>query len=292
MLTGTNEEFFGPSRVAFEAALRKLGWSPGNGVSITYRYSSGDNTVAYRALAELLSAQMEVLVAAGAISLPTLRSMVTSLPVVALFDGDPVASGFATSMSRPGGNLTGVASMEADQELPKMMQTLREAFPRMQRLGVLYQGAHGTQWRQERAAAGRFGIELVMAQAAGARDVDAAIASLVRQKADAIWVALHPSWSIPAVALTLQRSRIPAISDVAEFAEAGGLMAFGVGVAMVQVFEQLARFVDKILRGAKPGLLPIESPGSPKLVINARTANAIGYVIPPAILMRTDRLID
>jgi putative ABC transport system substrate-binding protein len=293
VLTGTNEAFFARSRRAFEAALGTFGWIPGTDVEINYRYSVGDETAGYSALTELLAAKVEVLVAAGAIPHATLRAVAPSVPVVALFSGDPVARGFAVSMARPGGNMTGVATTEFSDEVPKMMELLREAFPRMRRLGVLANGELSAGWRDERAAAARFGIELVPLEARHAHEVETAVAELARRKVDAIWVLFDPSWPpISEVARMLRVARMPAISDVVEFVEAGGLMAFGEGVEMVEVFRQLARFVDRILRGAAPGQLPIENPPSPRLALNARTARELGYVIPPGVQLRTDRLVD
>lgn len=293
LLTGTHEAFFARSRRGFESALGKFGWVPGQNVEVAYRYSVGNETAAYAALTELLAARMEVLVAAGALPLATLRAIAPSVPVVALFEIDPVAHGLAVSMSQPGGNMTGVVPLDSAEEVPKMMEMLREAFPRMRRLGFLYQGEHAGGWRHERAAAARFGIEFLPQEARTARDVEGAIAELARQKADVVWVLFDPSWpAIPEVARMLRTARMPAISDVVEFVEAGGLMAFGVGIAMVEVFQQLARFVDRILRGAAPGQLPIESATSPRLAINARTARELGYNIPAGVLLRTDRLVE
>ena len=292
LLAGTSAAFFGPSRAGFEAALRKFGWSPGNDLAIHYRFSAGDAGAAERALGELLAARIEVLVAAGAMPVRTLRARLPSLPIVALFDVDPVTHGLAASMSRPEGNLTGVAPLARSQELAKMMETLRDAFPTMRTLGVLHRGEPGAHWREEREAAARFGIELVLAEVPGDPDMGAAIASLARRKVDVVWVLFHPAWSIRDVAQALRRARMPAISDVAEFAHAGGLMTYGEGAEMVAVFEQLARLADRVLRGTHPGQIPIESPAHPKLVINARTARDLGYAPPPAILLRADRLID
>ena len=292
VLTGSNESFFAPTRAAFESALTKYGWQSGKNVSILYRHTSGDRQAAYQALSSLLAARVDVLVVAGAMLDHELRAQVKSTPVVMIFGGDPVAKGLAMAMSRPGGNFTGVAFFESPAgDTPKLLETLRDAFPKLRRLGVLCQGDDVGDRREIHNLAKSLGIELVYGCIANHNGIDRALRELVLNKVEAVWVILHPTWSIKEVVLKINNARLASISDVGEFAKAGGLIAFA-GADTAEVFQQFARMVDRILRGTNAGELPIESPPPPKLVINASTARALGYQFPSTLLLRADRVIE
>ena len=292
VLTGTNESFFAPTRAAFELALAKFGWQPGKNVSFLYRHASGAPQAASQALSFLLAAHVEVLVVAGAMSNHEIRAQVKSTPMIMMFSGDPVADGLAMTMSRPGGNLTGVANFESPSgDAPKLLETLRDAFPKLHRLGVLCQGVDVGDWREIQGLARSLGMDLVYRCTANRNGIDKALRELVLNKVEAVWVVLHPTWSIKEVVRKINNARLASISDVAEFAEAGGLIAFA-GADIAEVFQQFARLVDRILRGANAGELPIESPPRPKLVLNAGAARALGYQFPSTLLVRADKVIE
>ena len=292
VLTGTNESFFAPTRAAFESALAKYGWQVGKNVSILYRYTSGSPQAASQALSFLLAARVDVLVVAGAMSDHEVRTQVKSTPVVMLFGGDPVANGLANTMSRPGGNLTGVAFFESPSgDTPKLLETLRDAFPQLRRLGVLCQDFDVGARREIQNLARSLGIDLVYGCTANRSGIDNVLRDLVLNKVEAVWVVLHPTWSIKEVVRKVNNARLASISDVAEFAEAGGLIAFA-GADIAEIFQQFARLVDRILRGTNAGELPIESPPRPKLVINASTARTLGYQFPSTLLLRADKVIE
>ncbi len=292
VLTGTNESFFAPTRAAFELALTKYGWQSGKSVSLLYRYTSGSPQAASQALSFLLAARVDVLVVSGAMLGHEIRAQVKSTPVVMLFGGDPVANGQATAMSRPGGNLTGVAFFESPSgDTPKLLETLRDAYPKLRRLGVLCQGDDVGDRRGVQDLARSLGIDLVYRCTANRSGIDKALRELVLNKVEAVWVVLHPTWSIKEVVQKVNNARLASISDVAEFAETGGLIAFA-GADIAEIFQQFARLVDRILRGANAGELPIESPPRPKLILNAGTARALGYQFPSTLLVRADRVIE
>ena len=288
VLTGNPESFFRAGR--FEESLRKLNWT--QDLEVLYRFNIDGEAATMRAREEFLKQDVEVLLVIG-IGIPESRlpSFAESVPCVALLFADPVAEKAVASLARPGGNLTGVMA-QVGWELPKFIETVREAFPKLKRLGVLYLGNNGWQQTEERALAARFGIELVPMPVASRQPLKEVLASPNRRKVDAVWVFLDPEWFIPDVAAALRDARLPAISDVVEFAEAGGLMAFGTGVARTEVFAQLARQVDKILRGARAGDIPIEFPVRLGLAVNLSTAKLLGYVMPPSIQVKATRLID
>ena len=289
VLTGTPESFFLAGR--FEQSLRKV--SSAENLQVLYRYHTVDEASTLRARAELLKEGAEVLVLVGlGVSEDRLASIADPVACVALFFDDPVTEGRTVmSLARPGGNLTGVMA-QVGREFPKFMETVRAAFPKLKRLGLLSAGEPVNVSDEERDAAARFAIELVPMHVAPGRHPRDVLVSPARPQVDATWVALSPEWSIPEVTAALSDARMPAISDVLEFVEDGGLMAFGTGVARQEVFAQLARQVDRILRGTRPGDIPIEFPASPGLAINLRTARRLGYVMPPAIQMKVSRLID
>lgn len=293
VLSGGTEKVFERSRKAFESALIRSGWESGRNLSILYRYAPGGTEPA-SALAELMAIQIELLMVVGGASNRFVQSTVTSVPVVTIFDSDPVADGFAKALSRPGGNMTGIAYPAGDQwDMPKQMELCREAFPTLRRLGVL-SASDSSAWRAASAVAKHLGMDLIVEQATKARAIGDALNTLTKMKAEAVWVDLSPDWgwSAAEIAQWLTNARLPSISDVMEFAESGGLMAYGVGVRLAEVMQQLARYVDKILRGSKAEDLPIESPPNAKLVLNVRTARAIGYKVPSTILLRADRVIE
>lgn len=286
-LTGWNEKFFASSRQAFEEQLAQLGWPS---AKLDVSYACGVGTVLERepALSQMLARHLDVLVVAGGVYEDLLLPL-KAPPIVAVVWGDPVQQGLAASLSRPGGNITGLVSPEVDEN-GKLFETVRVAFPRAKRIGILHNADFVSAFEIERKLAAAFGLEVIPVPAR-AGEVRLAAQELVRQKVDAVWAALDAGMSIPEVAQALLEARLPSFSDVAQYAEAGGLFAYGSGVGMQDACRHLARFVDRILRGAKPESLPFENTPGPQLVLNTSTASRLGYKAPPEILIRAQRLI-
>ncbi len=286
-LTGWNERFFESSRLAFEDQLEQLGW-PAARLEVAYACSVGTSVEREPALSKMLAGRPDVLVVAGGVYEDLLLPL-KAPPIVVLVFGDPVQQGLAASMSRPGGNITGLVAPEVDEN-GKLFETVRVAFPRAKRIGILHNVEFVSSFEYERKLAAAVGLE-VLPVPARAGNVRPAVQSLVRQKVDAVWASLDAAMSIPEVAQALLDAKLPSFSDVAQYAEAGGLFAYGSGVGMQDACRQLARFVDKILRGAAPASLPFENTAGPQLVLNARTASRLGYRASPEMLLRAQRVI-
>ncbi|PYP99506.1 MAG: hypothetical protein DMF83_30505 [Acidobacteria bacterium] len=217
----------------------------------------------------------------------------TTVPIVMRITGDPVETGLATSMARPGGNITGVADFVSP--IGKHIEFLKQVAPRLKRVAVLQNPAGNqteVQLRQSREVARALGLELYAVGARTPQELDAAFASIVADRSGALAVLADGLFTIhrARIAEFALKARLPAIYARREFAEAGGLMSYGSSLS--EQYRLVANLVDKILRGAKPADLPVEQPGRFELVLNVKTAHALGLTIPPSLLLRADRVLD
>jgi putative tryptophan/tyrosine transport system substrate-binding protein len=278
---------------AIRDGLRQHGYVEGRNIVVEIRAADGD----YERLPELASAlvrmKVDVLVAFGAKAVSAARSATTTIPIVDPVMGNPVASGFASSLARPGGNITGLAAFGVDLPV-KRVEILKEAVPRIERLaGIMnpvnpYRPAarEGTQ-----AAAMRLRVDLKWFEVRDPKDFDKVFSAAVDARVDSVVVStdtLFRSRAMEVAALAV-KYRLPSIGSK-EYAEAGGLIGYGVNDA--ELFRRGAYFVDRIIKGAKPGDLPIEQPTRFEMVVNAKTAKALGIALPKSILIRADREID
>jgi putative tryptophan/tyrosine transport system substrate-binding protein len=294
--------FLGNSTAALEAnlvggfrdGLRDLGYVEGRNVTIEYRWAEGQYERLAPLIAELAASKVDVIVTAGTPAALAVGRTAPSIPLVMVAVGDPIGTGLAASLARPGGNATGLTSLAPDLE-GKRLELIREMLPNVSGLAVFWNPANAYQIRDERevrAAPDMLRIQVMPLAVQGAKELDGAFAAVLAQDADAMLVLadrvfLHNRERIVAFAA---ENRRPIMSAYRELAEGGGLMSFGPSYAVMH--RQAARYVDKILKGASPAELPIEQPARFEFVLNLRTARALGLTIPPTLLARADEVIE
>jgi ABC-type uncharacterized transport system substrate-binding protein len=283
---------------AFRQRLRALGYLEGRNTAIEERAAEGRVERLSALAAELLGLGVNVMLTAGGTEAALAAQGATgTLPVVFVIAADPVGVGLVASVARPGGNLTGLASMNAELDA-KRLELLKEAVPGLTRVAVLsnpVDPAADAAWTAQEAAARALGVQLQRLEVRGPHDFERAFGAAATGGADALTVLASPrlfgtgSIHLPRIAAFTAQTRLPAIAHAREFAEAGGLMSYGVSIP--ELFWRAADYVDKILKGAKPADLPVERPTKFELVINLKTAGALGLTIPPTLLFQADEVI-
>ena len=279
---------------AFAQGLRSHGWIEGENITIVRRYAEGPER--YPAVAaELATLRPHVIVTAlGEPAIVALKNATSTIPIVMLVSADPVGTGLVASLARPGGNITGM-SILAPEMGGKRLEILKQAVPKAVRVAVLWNTAYqgkAAELRDTQAAAAALKITLEPLEVREPRDFDRVLSISARHRPDAMVVFSDP--------LTVShrrqiiehatKFRLPMISELREFAKAGALMSYGASIA--DLFRRAAGHVDKILKGAKPADLPIEQPTTFELVINLKTAKALGLTIPQSLLGRADEIIQ
>ena len=277
---------------AFRQGLRELGYVEGQSIHIEYRWAHGKDERLPSLAAELVRLQVDVIVAGGSQALLA-RDASRTIPIVMPVATDPVASGLVTSLARPGGNVTGLAFQS--EELPgKWVELLKEAFPRMARVAVLWHDAtiEAGQLKTTEAAARSLSLQLRTVQVRRPDDLETALGEVRKGRADAIVILGSPFFFTHRARLVelAAKHRLPAMYFQREFVVgAGGLMSYGPNLR--DLFRRAATYVDKILKGARPADLPVERPTKFELVINLRTAKTLGLTIPPTLVARADEVI-
>jgi putative tryptophan/tyrosine transport system substrate-binding protein len=279
---------------AFRQGLRELGYVEGRSIAIEYRWGEGKYERLPKLVAELVQSHVDVIVAANAPSAQAAKEATTRTPIVMTVLVDPAATGLVASLARPGGNVTGL-SMMAPELAGKHLELLREVVPKISQVAVLGNPANpGTvaQLREAKAAAQALGLQLHVVEARGPSELDRAFAAMTSAHAEAVLVLVDAMFGSQRekIANLAIKSRLPAVSGLTRHAEAGDLLAYG--ASRVEVYRRAATYVDKILKGAKPADLPIERPSKFELVINLKTAKALGLTIPPSLLARADQVIE
>jgi len=281
----------------FREGLRKLGYVEGRTVVIDTRHAGGNLEVLRAAAAELARLQVSLVVAAGIAARAAMA--ITDIPVLFAISGDPVEGGWAKTVSRPGGNFTGSTFLSLEVA-GKRVELLKQAVPRLRTLVALSNTDHPGEQSERRAteaAAQSLGVTLVyvafsQSPFGASPELDKALESVRRAQPDAMVV--FPEGTTMANRAGLARfaiaQRLPAMFGWSEYADAGGLMSYGANQR--DTYMRLAVFADKILKGAKPAELPIEQPTKFELVVNLKTARALGLAIPEALLVRADRVIE
>jgi ABC-type uncharacterized transport system substrate-binding protein len=279
---------------AFFQGLRELGYVEGRNILIEGRFY-GDQTERLPALAaELVRLNVDVIVTQSPPAPEATQRATSTIPIVFAVHQDPVGSGLVASLARPGRNVTGLSTL-APELVGKRLQLLKEAVPGISRVAVLSNPAIPSQaleLREAEIAARSLKVQLQVLQARAPSDFASASSAMTKDRAGgliALGGALFFAHRTRIVELAAQ-SRLPAIYNSKEFAEAGGLMAYGPNLR--ENFRRAATYVDKILKGAKPGDLPVEQPTKFEFIVNLKTAKALGLTIPPSLLLRADRVIE
>jgi putative tryptophan/tyrosine transport system substrate-binding protein len=293
LLMGSSESFVAPYIEIFRQALRALGYVEGGNIVIEYRYAEGNYERLPVLAADLVRLKVDIIVTEGTPPSRAAKQATTTIPIVMTVTGDPVETGLVTNLARPGGNLTG-ASFLFPELAAKRLQLLKEVIPALSRVTVVWNpsnAVHGPTVKGIEAAAKGFGIVVQHVKIQAPADVDGAL-SVISKSRDSLLVLEDAlvnvcSTQIAQVAL---KHRLPTIFGLTTFAEAGGLMAYGAN--RPELWRRAAIFVHKILRGAKPGELPVEQPVRFDLVINARTAQRLRLTIPPSVLVLADQVIE
>jgi putative ABC transport system substrate-binding protein len=278
-----------PAR-AFLHGLRDLGWIDGRSINIERRSAEGRSERAPEILGEFVASKVD-LIFAGATDwlIEAAHRATRTIPVVAVYNQDPVAKGFVESLAQPGGNMTGLTTITGPELYEKRLQIFRELAPKLSRIAFL--GTHSA-WEVYRSGTNTAATPLVFAPADRLEDFDQAFATVLRERADAVLVSHGPVLFNNAsriIAFTAEQ-RLPAAYPWREATEAGGLMSYGSSAQ--GLFRQAAGYVDRILKGATPGTLPIEQPARFELVINLKVARTLGLEVPIPLLARAEDLID
>ena len=282
-----------PRTEALRQGLRELGYIEGKNITIEYRFAQ-EKADRLRGLAtELVNLKVDLIVTGGPTATRAAQQATRTLPVVMAWGGDPVEARFVASLAQPGSNITGLTSM-ATELGSKRLGLLKEAVPHISRVAVLWNPSHSeasASFRETEGATRALGLSLESIEVRSAADLEGAFRRAVTRHADALTVLLDPVTLLneAKVAELAARSRIPSIFYERRFATAGGLMAYG--PLDEDLHRRAAGYVDKILKGAKPADLPVEQPTKFELVINLKTAKALGLTIPPSLLQRADEII-
>ena len=282
---------------AFRNGLRELGYVEGKDILIEFRYAGGKLDRLPDLAAELVRMKVAVIVARGTVAARAARKATTTIPIVMAMVGDPVRSKIVKSLARPGGNVTGLTPLVPDI-LEKLLELLKEIDPKLSRVAYLYVPKTGSMYtklvkKKVQNAGKSLGIRIQPLPAKSPEEIESAFEEMRKKRAEAVMVSpffvggLGQGQRIADLAV---KNRLPAISSPAKFVNNGGLIAYGADV--LDLTRRAAHFVDKILKGAKPANLPVEQPTKFSLVINQKTAKALGITIPPSILLRATELIE
>jgi putative tryptophan/tyrosine transport system substrate-binding protein len=278
---------------AFRNGLSDLGYVERENIQVEYRFAGGSLARLAEFAAELVSLKVDVIVAGSTQSIDAAKRATKTIPIVFPVTFDPVESGFVASLARPGGNLTGLSTVNPDAAA-KRVELLKEVLPQISRLAVLRNPINsGSQFplKETEAGAKQLGIRLQTLEARSPEELEGVFRLATSERAGALIVIVDALFNaeqqrISELAL---RHRLPAMFDSAQYVEAGGLISYGANLS--DLFRRAATYVDKILKGAKPGDLPVEQPTKFDLVINLKTAKQIGLTIPPQVLARADKVI-
>jgi len=282
------------SATGFGQGLRELGYTEGQNIIVEYRYAAGRSDQFPKFATELIALGVDVLVVQGTVSAQSAKAVTSTVPIVFALAGDPVGSGLVASLARPGGNATGLSNLVSELS-GKQLEILKAAAPQVSRIGVLYNPvnpASRVALEEARAAARTLAVALEVQEIRQPNELARAFSLLRARRAGALLM-ISDSVLLTQVSevskLALQ-SRLPAIVANREFPEAGGLFAYG--PSFRENLRRAAGYVDKILKGAKPADLPVEQPTKFDLVINLKTAKALGLTIPQSLLVRADEIIQ
>ena len=293
-LSNTNPTLSAPTLDAFRHGLRELGWVEGQNVAIEYRWADGNLDRLPALAADLVRAPVDVIVTAGPAGVRAALQATRTVPIVGAIMGDPVAGGYAASLARPGGSVTGSA-VQFEDLVTKQLQILKETVPKAARVAIL---AHHTPLvnpitlKAAEAAARVLGLKGRVFEIRDVPDLEGAFRTAKAEHADAVHVLPSPAFSRQRARLAelSVKHRLPGIYESKEYVDAGGLMSYG--PSFPDLFRRSASYVDRILKGAKPGDLPAEQPTRYYLAVNRKTADTLGLTVPPSVLLRADDVVQ
>jgi putative tryptophan/tyrosine transport system substrate-binding protein len=278
---------------AFVQRMREHGWIEDRTVAIEYRWAEGRGERFAEIAAEFVRLKVDVIVTAGTEAVIAVKKATSVIPIVFGTAGDPVATGLVASLARPGGNVTGLSNQSADIA-GKRLELLQAVVPSLRRLAIMANIASSIgvlEMREVQAAAQTLGVEVATLEIRRAEDIAPAIEAL-KGGADALYVVTEPLVNTNRVQINTLAlgARLPTLHGQKPYVEAGGLMSYGANIP--DLFRRAADYVDKILRGTKPADIPVEQPTKFELVINLRTAKALGLDVPPSLLVLADEVIE
>ena len=291
----TSQNDSSPFLEDFRQGLRDLGYVEGKNIQLEVRWGEGKLERLPALAAELVRLNVDVIVAVNSPSVVAVKQATRTIPIVMAFSSDPVGDGLVKSLARPGGNITGLSMMTPELGA-KRVQLLKDVFPRpMHPVAVLWNPDYvgmAARFRQTQGAATAVGMNVRSLEVRDSHELERALDTLDRDRPDALVLLVDPltlSQRLRIVEFAAEE-RLPAIYEVSQFVEAGGLMSYGPNPD--ELVRRSATYVDKILKGAKPGDLPIEQPTKFELVLNVRTAKALGITFPQSVLLQADRVIE
>jgi putative ABC transport system substrate-binding protein len=280
---------------AFEQGLRELGWVERQNMVVEYRFAEGRHDRLPDLAADLVRLRVDVIVGLGNAAAAAAKSATPTIPIVMVSVADPVALGLIESLARPGGNVTGLADSTGTETAGKRLELLTEIAPKLRWVAVLSNRANPVQPRAMdavKAAAQSLGVQLQLVEVRGSHEFDRAFAAMAKQRAGALLVVTEAMFTPHRARLAdlAAKNKLPAMYGHREFVEAGGLMSYG--ASLNALLRRAAFFVDRILTGTQPTDLPVEQPTKFDLVVNTKTARALGLTIPQSLLLRADQVID
>ena len=282
------------SSMPLRQGLRDLGYVEGKSITFEERHAGGRNERWPELVADLMRLRLNVIVARNTPAALAAKRATTSIPIVMAGAGDPLSTGLVSSLARPSGNVTGVTFVGAGLAA-KRLEFLKALVPQLARVALYWNPTNPAQvayFKEAEAGAQALGVTLQSIEVRSARDLDAAFAATRRGRASAVLVTGDPlvQHHVEQIIAFLAKTRLPAMYNARENVEAGGLMSYGASRSAIA--RRVAVYIDKILKGARPADLPIEQPTTFELIINGRTAKALGLTIPPAVALRVDEVIE
>jgi putative ABC transport system substrate-binding protein len=293
-LSAASPQLYTHLYTAFVQGLREVGYVEGQNLAIEARWAEDKTNRLPELAAELVGLKVDLIAATGgAVSALAAKKATTTIPIVFIAGGDLVRVGLIGSLARPGGNATGLSLLTTELSV-KRLELLKETFPKVRRIAILgnpVNPAYAIQVQESQAAAKILELQVDMIEAREPGTFESAFASAVEKGAGSALLLSDPMFNahrerLAAIAI---KKRVPAISEFKEFVEGGGLMSYGTNIA--DAYRRLAVYVDKVVKGAKPGEIPVEQPTNFEFLVNLKTAKQIGATIPPNVLARADRVI-
>jgi putative ABC transport system substrate-binding protein len=280
---------------AFRQGLGELGWVEGQNIVIDYRFAEGRFDRLPDLAAELVRLKVEIIVAGPTPPAVAAKNATGTIPIVMWAVGDPVRLGLIVSLARPGGNVTGMSFSVGQEIVGKQLELLKETVPKVRRVAVLSNPAnpsHALAISELKVAARSLGVQLQLLEARGPSEFDGVFAAMAKERVAALFVVTDTVFLLHRARLAdlAVRNRLPSMYGLTDYVEAGGLMSYSPSTP--GLLRGAARLVDKILKGAKPTDLPVEQPTKFELVINLKTAKALGLTIPPSLLLRADKVVE